>query len=194
MGPRSDFSKPCQGAAEKSANATRKAPPKGWGEQSILSFAVFLPDAVQAICDQSLAVADGGAAGIPDGTGQVAGGVKGSLRAKLGAEPRGQTVQLAGGAQYKAVLQAGRGALAQNGRRGLCGKVDLRQLSGVLYSALSESCGPGRITPPTSSCFSLTAIMEMAVSAEMTTSGPALSARAATVSYTHLTLPTNSRV
>ena len=26
MGPRSDFSKPCQGAAEKSANATRKAP------------------------------------------------------------------------------------------------------------------------------------------------------------------------
>ena len=25
MGPRSDFSKPCQGAAEKSANATRKA-------------------------------------------------------------------------------------------------------------------------------------------------------------------------
>ncbi len=27
MGPRSDFSKPCQGAAEKSANATRKALP-----------------------------------------------------------------------------------------------------------------------------------------------------------------------
>ena len=26
LGPRSDFSKPCQGAAEKSANATRKAP------------------------------------------------------------------------------------------------------------------------------------------------------------------------
>jgi len=25
LGPRSDFSKPCQGAAEKSANATRKA-------------------------------------------------------------------------------------------------------------------------------------------------------------------------
>ena len=25
MGPRSDFSKPCQGAAEKSANATRQA-------------------------------------------------------------------------------------------------------------------------------------------------------------------------
>ena len=25
MGPRSDFSKPCQGVAEKSANATRKA-------------------------------------------------------------------------------------------------------------------------------------------------------------------------
>ena len=34
LGPHSDFSKPCQGAAEKSANATRKAPPKGWGEQS----------------------------------------------------------------------------------------------------------------------------------------------------------------
>jgi hypothetical protein len=25
LGPRSDFSKPCQGAAEKSANATRQA-------------------------------------------------------------------------------------------------------------------------------------------------------------------------
>ena len=91
--------------------------PAQQGERSILSFAVFLPDAVQAICDQSLAVADGGAAGVPDGAGQIAGGVKGSLRAKLGAEPRGQTVQLAGGAQYKAVLQAGRGAFAQDGGR-----------------------------------------------------------------------------
>ena len=34
LGQHSDFSKLCQGAAEKSANATRKAPPKGWGEQS----------------------------------------------------------------------------------------------------------------------------------------------------------------
>ena len=50
-------------------------------------------------------------------------------------------------------------------------------------NAFMESCGPGRITPPTSSCFSLTAIMEMAVSAEMTTSGPALSARAATAPH-----------
>ena len=41
------------------------------GEQSILSFPVFLPDAVQAICDQSLAVADGGAAGVPDGRGRL---------------------------------------------------------------------------------------------------------------------------
>ena len=54
----------------------------------------------------------------------------------------------------------------------------------VFFTSVSkESCGPGRITPPTSSCFSLTAIMEMAVSAEMTTSGPALSARAATAPH-----------
>ena len=144
LGPHSDFSKPCQGAAEKSANATRKAPPKGWGEQSILSFAVFLPDAVQAICDQSLAVADGGAAGIPDGAGQIAGGVKGSLRAKLGAEPRGQTVQLAGGAQHKAVLQAGRGAFAQDGGRSAGGQVDLGQLGGVLHQRLQRKLRPGQ--------------------------------------------------
>ena len=50
-------------------------------------------------------------------------------------------------------------------------------------SALSESCGPGRITPPTSSCFALTAIMEMAVSAEITTSGPEHSDSAATAPH-----------
>ena len=144
LGQYSDFSKPCQGAAEKSANATRKAPPKGWGEQSILSFAVFLPDAVQAIGDQSLAVADGGAAGVPDGAGQIAGSVKGSLRAKLGAEPRGQTVQLAGGAQHKAVLQAGRGAFAQDGGRSAGSQVDLGQLGGVLHQRLQRKLRPGQ--------------------------------------------------
>ena len=50
-------------------------------------------------------------------------------------------------------------------------------------SALSESCGPGRITPPTSSCLALTAIMEIAVSAEITTSGPEHSASAATAPH-----------
>ena len=114
------------------------------GEQPILSFAVFLPDAVQAICDQSLAVADGGAAGVPDGTGQVAGGVKGSLRAKLGAKPRGQTVQLAGGAQYKAVLQAGRGAFAQDGGRSAGSQVDLGQLGGALHQRLQRKLRPGQ--------------------------------------------------
>ena len=118
--------------------------PAQQGEQSILSFAVFLPDAVQAICDQSLAVADGGAAGVPDGTGQVAGGVKGSLRAKLGAEPRGQTVQLAGGAQHKAVLQAGRGAFAQDGGRSAGSQVDLGQLGGVLHQRLQRKLRPGQ--------------------------------------------------
>ena len=118
--------------------------PAQQGEQSILSFAVFLPDAVQAIRDQSLAVADGGAAGIPDGTGQVAGGVKGSLRAKLGAEPRGQTVQLAGGAQHKAVLQAGRGAFAQDGGRSAGSQVDLGQLGGVLHQRLQRKLRPGQ--------------------------------------------------
>ena len=43
-----------------------------------------------------------------------------------------------------------------------------------------ESCGPGRMAPPTSSCLALTPMMEMAVSAEMTASGPGHSARAAT--------------
>ena len=114
------------------------------GERSILSFTVFLPDAVQAICDQSLAVADGGAAGVPDGTGQVAGGVKGSLRAKLGAEPRGQTVQLAGGAQHKAVLQAGRGAFAQDGGRSAGSQVDLGQLGGALHQRLQRKLRPGQ--------------------------------------------------
>ena len=118
--------------------------PAQQGERSILSFAVFLPDAVQAICDQSLAVADGGAAGVPDGTGQVAGGVKGSLRAKLGAEPRGQTVQLAGGAQHKAVLQAGRGAFAQDGGRSAGSQVDLGQLGGVLHQRLQRKLRPGQ--------------------------------------------------
>ena len=118
--------------------------PAQQGEQSILSFAVFLPDAVQAICDQSLAVADGGAAGVPDGTGQVAGGVKGSLRAKLGAEPRGQTVQLAGGAQHKAVLQAGRGAFAQDGGRSAGSQVDLGQLGGFLHQRGKGELRPGQ--------------------------------------------------
>ena len=118
--------------------------PAQQGEQSILSFAVFLPDAVQTIGDQSLAVADGGAAGVPDGTGQVAGGVKGSLRAKLGAEPRGQTVQLAGGAQHKAVLQAGRGAFAQDGGRSAGSQVDLGQLGGALHQRLQRKLRPGQ--------------------------------------------------
>ena len=82
MGPRSDFSKPCQGAAEKSANATRKAlhsaaskatvrlclargsQPVGMstgrpavhpGEMK-LSLFVFHPDAVQSVCDKGLPV------------------------------------------------------------------------------------------------------------------------------------------
>ena len=50
-------------------------------------------------------------------------------------------------------------------------------------SAACDSCGPGRMTPPTSSCFSFTAMMEMAVSAEMTASGPGVSASAATAPH-----------
>ena len=159
MGPRSGFSKPCQGAAEKSANATRKAlhsaaskatvrfclargsQPVGMSNKRTtvhpgemkLSLFVFHPDAVQSVCDEGLSVQNGGAAGFPDGGGQAACGVEGGLRAKLGTETLSQTIQQAGGAQHKAVLQAGRGALAQNGRRGLRGKVDLRQLGGVFY-------------------------------------------------------------
>ena len=51
---------------------------------------------MQAIGDQGLAVVDGGAAGLPDGAGQVAGGVKGGLCAQFGAEAFGQTVQQQG--------------------------------------------------------------------------------------------------
>jgi len=50
-------------------------------------------------------------------------------------------------------------------------------------SAERESCGPGRMTPPTSSCLPLTAMMEMAVSAEMTASGPGPSSSAATAPH-----------
>ena len=75
---------------------------------------------------------------------QVAGGVKGSLRAKLGAEPRGQTVQLAGGAQHKAVLQAGRGAFAQDGGRSAGSQVDLGQLGGALHQRLQRKLRPGQ--------------------------------------------------
>ena len=71
-------------------------------------------------------------------------GVKGSLRAKLGAEPRGQTVQLAGGAQHKAVLQAGRGAFAQDGGRSAGSQVDLGQLGGVLHQRLQRKLRPGQ--------------------------------------------------
>ena len=77
------------------------------------------------------------------GGGQAAGGVEGGLRAKLSTETLSQTIQQAGGAQYKAVLQAGRGALAQNGCRSLCSKVDLRQLSGVLYQCAQRELRPG---------------------------------------------------
>ena len=77
----------------------------------------------------------------------ITGGVEGGVRAKLGTKTLSQTVQQAGGAQYKAVLQAGRGALAQNGCRSLCGKVDLRQLSGVLYQCTQRKLRPGQDHP-----------------------------------------------
>jgi len=82
LGPRSDFSKPCQGAAEKSANATRQALRSraskatvrlclARGSQRVgmsnkrttvhpgemeLSLFVFHPDAVQPVCDKGLPV------------------------------------------------------------------------------------------------------------------------------------------
>ena len=55
----------------------------------ILPFPIFLPDAVKSVRDQILPVLNGCAAGLPDGAGQVAGGVKSGLRAQLGAEAVG---------------------------------------------------------------------------------------------------------
>ena len=50
------------------------------------SAAIPQPDAVQAVRDERLTVEDGRAAGVPDGRGQITGGVELRLRAKLGAE------------------------------------------------------------------------------------------------------------
>ena len=57
------------------------------------SAAIPQPDAVQAVRDERLTVEDGRAAGVPDGRGQIAGGVELRLRAKLGAEMVSQPVQ-----------------------------------------------------------------------------------------------------
>ena len=81
----------------------------------ILPFPIFLPDAVQAIGDEGLAIKNVRVAGFADGAGQIAGGVEFELRAEFGAEALSQSVQQAGGAQHEAVLQAGGGVLAQNG-------------------------------------------------------------------------------
>ena len=81
----------------------------------ILPFSIFLPDAVQAIGDEGLAVENVRVAGFADGAGQIAGGVEFELRAEFGAEALSQSVQQAGGAQHETVLQAGGGVLAQNG-------------------------------------------------------------------------------
>ena len=68
------------------------------------SAAIPQPDAVQAVRDERLTVEDGRAAGVPDGRGQIAGGVELRLRAKLGAEMVSQPVQHPGSAEDKAVL------------------------------------------------------------------------------------------
>ena len=106
------------------------------------SAAISQPDAVQAVRDERLTVEDGRAAGVPDGRGQIAGGVELRLRAKLGAEMVSQPVQHPGSAEDKAVLQAGGGVLAQyrGGRRR--GKVDLRQLGGVLHQSSQRKLRP----------------------------------------------------
>lgn len=70
----------------------------------ILPFPIFLPDAVQAVRDQILAVFDRCTAGFPDGAGQVAGGIKADIRAKLCLKALGQPIQQPGGAQHKTVL------------------------------------------------------------------------------------------
>ena len=65
---------------------------------------VSLPDAVQAVRDQILAVFDRCTAGFPDGAGQVASGIKADIRAKLCLKTLGQPIQQPGGAQHKTVL------------------------------------------------------------------------------------------
>lgn len=70
----------------------------------ILPFPIFLPDAVKSVRDQILPVLNGRAAGLPDGAGQVAGGIKADIRAKLSLKALGQPIQQPGGAQHKTVL------------------------------------------------------------------------------------------
>ena len=111
------------------------------------AFPVFQPDAVQTIGDQRLPIADGGAAGIQNGLRQIPGGIERGFGAKLGAEARCQPVQLTGSAQHEPVLQAGRGAFAQNGRRLLEGEVDLRQLCGVLHKRAQRQLRTGQDHP-----------------------------------------------
>ena len=67
----------------------------------ILPFPIFLPDAVKSVRDQILPVLNGRAAGLPDGAGQVAGGIKADIRAKLCLKTLGQPIQQPGGAQHK---------------------------------------------------------------------------------------------
>ena len=94
-----------------------------------------------------LAVVDRRAAGLPDGAGQVAGGVKGgSARPSSAQKALGQTVQQAGGAQHKAVLQAGRGAFAQalESEGAGAAEVDLGQLGGLLHQRIQGKLRPGQ--------------------------------------------------
>ena len=63
------------------------------GPAADLPFPIFLPDAVQAIGDEGLAVENVRVAGFADGAGQIAGGVEFELRAEFGAEALSQSVQ-----------------------------------------------------------------------------------------------------
>lgn len=141
--------------------------------RQVSAFPVPQPDLVQAVGDESFPVMDGGAAGLPDGAGQTAGSIEFHLGAELGAEAVGQAVQQPGGAQYKAILETG-GCVLPRTEAGAGAERSIWGSWAVFCTREArESCGPGRMAPPTSSCLALTPMMEMAVSAEMTASGRA---------------------
>ena len=90
--------------------------------------------------------------------GQVAGGIKGSLRAKLGAEARRPdrpagwrcpAQSRSAGRQSVLLPRMEAGVLAAESRSGAAGRC-------FCTSESRESCGPGRMAPPTSSCLALT--------------------------------------
>ena len=102
---------------------------------------IALPDGIQAVQDQGLAVMDGGLAGFADAAGQAAGGDNRRLRRIQGlAEPRRHPVDHGGASVDDAAVQAVCGVGAQQAP-GAAFQFHLGKLGGVAHQGRQRKAG-----------------------------------------------------